>query len=223
MKILLLTFLVGVGSFAWAEAVPSVEQNQPRSQEPALENAAHKTAPVEPDDAYRADIVERFGSVRTIHSAFTQEKHLALLTEPVVSKGAFSFSKNPARLRWEYTEPFQNGFLLDGNKTYRLEKGVKKEVKGVMSANTAAQMLVWLTFDIEELSKTYDLLYFDGGVTLAPKQTKNRILEKITVWFSKTNPRALDKIRMDEPGGDYTLLSFENPQIDQPLPEDVFK
>jgi len=239
MKILLLTFLVGVGSLACAEAVPAVEPNQTRSQEPALENAApqaqaatsasdalenaaHKTSLVGPD-AYRADIVERFGSVRTIHSAFTQEKYLSLLAEPVVSKGAFSFSKNPARLRWEYTEPFQNGFLLDGNKTYRLEKGVKKEVKGVMSANTAAQMLVWLTFDVEELSKTYDLAYFDGGVTLAPKQTKNRILEKITVWFSKTNPRALDKIRMDEPGGDYTLLSFENPQIDQPLSEDVFK
>lgn len=180
-----------------------------------------KTAQPE-TDVYAQEIIARFGAVETLQSNFTQEKHLTLLAEPVESKGAFAFSKNPARLRWEYMEPFQNGFLMDGEKTYRLEKGVKQAVKGVMSRNTAAQMLVWLTFDLKTLSETYDVTYFEGGVTLRPKADKNRLLDKITVWFSKENPQALSEIRMDEPGGDYTLLKFYDTQINQPLPKDAF-
>lgn len=173
-------------------------------------------------DTHAEEIISRFGAVETLQSKFTQEKHLALLAEPVESKGVFSFEKNPARLRWEYTEPFQNGFLMDGGKTYRLEKGVKKTVKGVMSRNVASQMLVWLTFDLKTLSETYDISYFENGVTLTPKNDKNRLLDKITVWFAKDNPQALSEIRMDEPGGDYTLLRFYDTHTNGPLPKDAF-
>lgn len=168
------------------------------------------------------DITARFGAVETLQSNFTQEKHLTLLAEPVESKGKFLFSKKGAQLRWEYTEPFQNGFLMDGGQTYRLEKGVKKPVKGVMARNTAAQMLVWLTFDLKTLAETYDTAFFDGGVTLTPKKGKNSLLDKITVWFSKDNPQALSEIRMDEAGGDYTLLRFYDTSVNSPLPEDAF-
>lgn len=172
--------------------------------------------------AHEQEIIARFGAVETLQSNFTQEKHLTLLSEPVASKGKFLFAKKSAQLRWEYTEPFQNGFLMDGGQTYRLEKGIKKTVKGVMARNTAAQMLVWLTFDLKTLGETYDIAYFDGGVTLTPKNDKNRLLDKITVWFSKENPQALSEIRMDEPGGDYTLLKFYNTKVNGPLPKDAF-
>lgn len=192
------------------------------AQDTPVPDGTTQEAPAQTDDAYAQEIISRFGAVETLQSKFTQEKHLTMLTEPVESKGAFAFSKKDAQLRWEYTEPFQNGFLMDGGKTYRLEKGVKKTVKGVMSRNTAAQMLVWLTFDLKTLSETYDISYFEGGVTLTPKNDKNRLLDKITVWFAKDNPQALSEIRMDEPGGDYTLLRFYDTHINGPLPKDAF-
>lgn len=203
MKKLLCTLLLLSAAAIYAQELP---------QTPAAQET----------DGYAQEIISRFGAVKTIHSRFTQEKHLALLAEPVESEGIFSFEKNPARLRWEYTEPFQNGFLMDGDKTFRLEKGVKKQVKGVMSRNVAAQMLIWLTFDLKALSETYDLSYFEGGVALSPKNGNNRLLEKITVWFAKDNPQALSEIRMDEPGGDYTLLKFSDTQINTTLSKDTF-
>lgn len=212
MKKLLFALPLLLCAALWAQETP---------QPPEMDGTPQKS-PAQTDDAYAQEIISRFGAVQTIHSRFTQEKHLALLAEPVESKGVFSFEKNPARLRWEYTEPFQNGFLMDGGKTYRLEKGVKKTVKGVMSRNVASQMLVWLTFDLKTLSETYDISYFEGGVTLTPKNDKNRLLDKITVWFAKDNPQSLSEIRMDEPGGDYTLLKFSDTQTNQPLPKDVF-
>ena len=111
---------------------------------------------------------------------------------------------------------------MDGDKTYRLEKGVKKAVKGVMSHHVASQMPVWLTFDLKALAETHDISFFERGVTLTPKNNDNRLLDKITVWFAKDNPQALSEIRLDENGGDYTLLKFSDTQINQPLPKDAF-
>lgn len=179
-------------------------------------------AQAEQKSAREQEIIARFGAVETLQSKFTQEKHLTLLSEPVESKGSLMFAKKSAQLRWEYTEPFQNGFLMDNGQTYRLEKGIKKTVKGVMARNTAAQMLVWLTFDLKTLGETYHIAYFDGGVTLTPKNDKNRLLDKITVRFSKENPQALSEIRMDEAGGDYTLLRFYDTQVNGQLPKDAF-
>lgn len=175
------------------------------------------------DDARARETAARFAAVDTIHSRFVQEKRMALLTEPVVGEGVFSFQKNPARIRWEYTKPFQNGFVIDGEYTFRLEKGVKKAVKGVMARNIAAQMLVWLAFDLPTLSKTYSVTFFDGGAVLKPLSDKNRMLEQITVWFAPDNPQALSKIEMAEPGGDSTMLLFLDTETNRPLPQDAFK
>ncbi len=169
-----------------------------------------------------SDIAARFLAVNTLVSNFVQEKHMTLLTEPIISKGKFAFSKDPAQIRWEYTEPFQNGFLLIGTKTFRLEKGSKIPVSTTLARNIATQMMLWLSFDLEELSKTYEIDYFDGGVTLAPKN-KLTSLEKVTAWFSIKNPQTLEKIRLDEPGGDFTQITFENPQINTVLDKDLFK
>ncbi len=171
---------------------------------------------------HEQDIIARFSAVNTLSSQFVQEKHMTLLADPVISKGKFSFSKNPAQIRWEYTEPFQNGFLLTNGKTFRLEKGIKKPAKHSFARNIAAQMMMWLTFDLAELSKTYNVVYFEGGVHFIPKE-KITVLEKITVWFSTENPQALDRIRLDEPGGDYTVLIFQNPQINPVLPKEQFQ
>lgn len=168
------------------------------------------------------EIAVRFSAVQTIQSDFTQEKHLSLLTAPVISKGKFSFTKTPSRLRWENTEPFQTGFLLLENETFRLEKGLKKPIKHAMASQVASQMKMWLMFDLETLAKTHTLDFFDGGVRLTPKKPSN-IFTKITVWFSKQNSQALEKIRLDETNGDYTLLSFTNIHINEPIAEEVFQ
>lgn len=173
-------------------------------------------------DLTAEDVIARFHAVQTLTGNFVQEKHMTLLAEPLTSKGKFAFSKDSAQIRWEYTEPFQNGFLLTDGKMFRLEKGNKTLIKNMLARNIAAQMMMWLTFDLEQLSKTYELAYFEGGVVLTPKE-KITALEKITAWFSTQNPQALEKIRLDEPGGDFTQLTFENPQINQPLAKDTFK
>ena len=207
MKTLLLVLALFLAPLAWGESTD------------LSSSAASKQA----TPAELAQIAARFDAVKTIYSRFTQEKYMSLLTEPVVSEGVFSFEKSPARIRWEYKKPFKNGFILDGASAFRLEDGKKTPVKGVMARNMAAQMLVWLSFDLPTLSKTYAVTVFDGGVRLTPLSDKNKMLEEISVWFAADNPQALAKIQMTEPGGDYTVLTFTDTQINKPLAEDAFK
>ncbi len=170
--------------------------------------------------AQQAAITARFAAVNTIESRFTQEKHMALLDKPVTSEGLFYFEK-PGRIRWQYTKPFQNGFLIDGKKTYRLEKDQKEEQKNPMAYNLAAQLLAWLTFDLETLSKQYSVQFTPQGVILTP--LKEGFISQITVTFSATNPQALSRVEIAETGGDKTVLRFINPKTNQKLPAEAFK
>ena len=170
--------------------------------------------------AQQAAITARFAAVNTIESRFTQEKHMALLDKPVTSEGLFYFEK-PGRIRWQYTKPFQNGFLIDGKKTYRLEKDQKEEQKNPMAYNFAAQLLAWLTFDLETLSKQYSVQFTPQGVILTP--LKEGFISQITVTFSATNPQALSRVEIAETSGDKTVLRFINPKTNQKLPAEAFK
>lgn len=167
-----------------------------------------------------AQIAARFAAVNTIETRFTQEKHMALLEEPVHSEGVFYFQK-PGRIRWQYTKPFQNGFLIIGDKTYHLEKDQKEEQKNPLAYNIASQMLVWITFDLEKLSKQYKVTPRENGVVLVP--LSKGIIERIEVTFAVENPQALSKVEVIETTQDKTVLHFINPKTNQPLAPEVFE
>lgn len=168
----------------------------------------------------REEIAARFGAVNTIESRFTQEKHMALLDAPVTSEGFFYFQK-PGRIRWQYEKPFQNGFLIKDGKTFRLEKDKKEEQKNPMAQNVAAQLMMWLTFDLPALSKQYAVEFAPRGVTLTP--LKDGLIKRISVTFDEQNPQALSRVEMDEAGGDKTVLRFLSPKTNAPLPPGAFE
>ena len=50
------------------------------------------------------------GNVTSLQSRFVQEKHLPILTRPLVAKGNFVF-QGPDSLRWEYETPVRSVLL----------------------------------------------------------------------------------------------------------------
>lgn len=68
----------------------------------------------------------------TIESSFTQEKFLSFLSEKVTSYGKFYF-KNPNKLRWEYTKPFDYAIIINNEKM--IIKNEKKENKFDLKSN----------------------------------------------------------------------------------------
>src|SRR6056297_3028775 len=74
-------------------------------------------SPLKNMDEFKQKVQEQSGSIRTIESAFVQEKHLSVLNEPAKSSGTFYYS-NEGSVRWEYREPIQRSIILNnGNVT----------------------------------------------------------------------------------------------------------
>ncbi|WP_310601362.1 outer membrane lipoprotein carrier protein LolA [Desulfobulbus sp.] len=61
--------------------------------------------------------------LRSVQADFTQEKHLAILTRPLISRGTLAFQA-PGSLRWEYLRPIHTVLLLhDG----RIDKLIERD------------------------------------------------------------------------------------------------
>lgn len=175
-------------------------------------------------DAVTDELAEQLARVKTAQSEFTEEKHLALFTAPVVSKGIFKFDKTAQKLRWEYQQPFANGFIIEGKKIFRVRDGKKTPVKNGLARNAAAQMMVWLTLDIRELAKTYRITQAENKLVFTPINAANDIIDNITVWVERTeNPPRVSAVKITEKNGDFTLFNFTGSVLNTPIPSEDFQ
>jgi outer membrane lipoprotein-sorting protein len=169
------------------------------------------------------------GAIRTISSSFTQEKHLALFDEVMVSKGDFAFQR-PSSLRWEYTEPFRSGFLLkDGaGKEWDEASGTVRPFTVASSPTmsmVAEQIMAWTTFDIPWLQSRYEITQCGAApvvLELRPKsETAREFLERIVVTFS-ADRTTVSELELHETDGDYTVIRFTGVRINAALPQTIF-
>lgn len=160
--------------------------------------------------------------VKTLTSNFTEEKHLALLSQPVQSSGTLNFDKTAQKLRWQYKTPFENGFLIEKNRISRLKNNQKQPIQNAMGRLMAGQMLQWLTLDFDTLSKTYLITLNGQEITFTPRDKNNQAVKKITVWLDEKDPRIVHRVKMDNPGGDFVLWRFFDTQLNTQLQDGVF-
>ena len=175
-------------------------------------------------DNVTGELAAQLAVVKTAQSHFTEEKHLALFTAPVVSEGVFKFDKTAQKLRWEYQKPFANGFIVEGKKIFRVRDGKKTPVKNGLARSAAAQMMVWLTLDIDELVKTYRITQAENKLIFTPKNTANDVIDNISVWVERTeNPPRVSAVKIAEKNGDYTLFNFTDSVLNSPIPAEDFQ
>lgn len=174
------------------------------------------------DGAQLKTLAQRFAQVQTIESQFVQENHMALLTDPVRSKGKFYFRKNPANLHWQYTEPFENGMVFQDGKVFRLTANGKTPVKGSVARTVIAQMMTWLAMDVERLDKYYRILRQEDCLIFIPRQKQLGDSMQISLWLQEGDLPSIKKLELQENTGDRTILTFMHTRLNQPLPQGVF-
>jgi outer membrane lipoprotein-sorting protein len=170
-------------------------------------------------------LAAQMAMVKTARSHFTEEKHLSLFTEPVVSEGIFIFDKAQQKLRWEYQKPFAKGFVIEGKKVFRVQDGRKTALKSAMGKTAAAQMMVWLTLDIDALSKTYRIAQQADKLIFTPI-TPNEVIDHIAVWVERAEGQNLPRVsavKMTEKNGDFTLFNFTQSVLNGVVPAEAFQ
>ena len=167
---------------------------------------------------------------RTIQSKFTQEKHLSLFNDALISRGLFAFAA-PDRLRWEVTEPFHSLLIMNGREVakYDFPDGKNPRKLQFPAANALSEVLQQIA-DIhqgkfEAEAKNYDIEVYQGEtarMTLVPKDPRmKKMISQIDIGFSKGLDRVASVV-IREKGGDFTRIVFEDGPRNPTLPDSFF-
>lgn len=183
--------------------------------------------PIKDTVSFRKKMEAQSKLISSIECDFTQEKFMSAMSEKIVSKGHFKFKK-ANMLRWEYTEPKKylvtinkdKMFVKDNGKVSKFDIAANKIFKGINEMMMATVEGTLLN------SKDYKVSYFESDkyfiLELQPlAKGMKKFLASIQLSLNKTD-YSVEKVRMTEQGGDYTLIDFTNRKTNQPIADDQF-
>ena len=165
--------------------------------------------------------------VETIGADFVQEKHLRILSRPLISKGIFYF-QSPRSLRWEYRSPIKSILLMHDGKIARYvggEGGFKeKSGPGLKAMQVVLQEITrWLKGHFDDNPNFTATLERGGKIVLTPKQGPfSAMIKRIEIRLSDRGG-VIETVKIYEGEDSFTLIKFENVRINGPLNASLFQ
>lgn len=163
----------------------------------------------------------------TTECDFEQEKFISVMSEKIISKGHFCFKKSN-KLRWEYIHPFKYLIVINEGKMFIKDNGkVKKyDINSNKIFKSINEMMMSIVQGTLFNSKDYTVKYYENDkyyqVVLIPTQkTTKEFLKTINLTILKSD-MSVTKVKMTEPGGDYTTLTFTNRKTNEPIADEKF-
>jgi outer membrane lipoprotein-sorting protein len=136
---------------------------------------------------------------------------LSLFAKPVIFHGSLTVVR-PDQLRWEFTRPVPSALIFNGRSGLRCNDQAPPsrfdlDTDPIMRT-VAEQLWLWLGGDYSKLGGGYELHSEGDSLIIRPKDEKTReYVEKITITFNRQTLQP-QRVVIDEPGGDATLLHF---------------
>ena len=176
------------------------------------------------------EIKKGAGNISSVQAEFIQEKHMKILSKPLISKGTF-FYQAPESLRWEYLSPIQSILLMHKGNTKRYIKTGKDYVED-SGANLQAMQIVlqeitqWLNGNFDSNPEFEASLESDADgskIVLMPrKKAFASIIQKIELILA-AQPGVIDTVMIYESKDSYTKLIFINSLLNKTINESLFK
>jgi len=176
------------------------------------------------------DIKKGAGNISSVQADFIQEKHMKILSKPLISKGTFCYQA-PESLRWVYLSPIQSILLMHKGKTKRFIKTDENYVED-SGANLQAMQIVlqeitqWLNgrFDSNpEFEASLESGHDGPKIVLMPrKKAFASIIQKIELILAD-QPGVIDTVMIYENQDSYTKLVFQNSLLNKIIDESRFK
>ncbi len=170
---------------------------------------------------------QSFGKLTSIQAEFTQEKHMAILARPLISKGRFYFQA-PSSLRWEYTHPVRSILMADEGRTKHFIQQ-NNRLKENSGAHLQSMQIVlqeignWLNGRFEGNPVFNAALEPDRKIVLLPKEkAMAAFIEKIELQLSEQTG-VIQAVVIYEGRDSYTKLLFENVVPNQKIDAALFR
>jgi outer membrane lipoprotein-sorting protein len=176
---------------------------------------------------FKKEFAVQSSKISTITSGFKQEKVLSALTEKITSTGNFRF-KRSSKVRLEYTKPFTFLMIMNGDKM--IVRDDQKENRVNIRSNKLFQQINRIMIDCIQgsilESKDFNTRVFENDknylLEMTPVgKTLKDFFETIVLVVHKTD-YSVHSIKMNEPLGDYTTITFTDKRINDQIPDEAF-
>jgi outer membrane lipoprotein carrier protein len=170
---------------------------------------------------------EQAGQVETIRAGFIQEKHLRILTKPLVSRGLFYYQA-PRSLRWEYKSPVRSILLMHQGKIRRYIEGssglTEDSGAGLQAMQSVLQEItMWLKGDFGSNPVFSASLKREGKIVLTPREKAfASIIKKIELILSD-RPGVIESVTIYEGKDSFTRIEFQDVRVNEPLEDSLFQ
>lgn len=175
---------------------------------------------------FRTMVEDGTKNLKSIKTDFVQKKHMEFLTNDIESKGKMYLNAE-GMLKWQYTEPNKYSIIFKNNKIFINDDGKKSTVDGDQKMFQKISKLISGSvkgdlFDDDEFTIRYFKKDDNVLVKLTPKNKEmKKYISKVVLTFPKNDP-TVSQVKLVEPSGDYTLITFKNKQLNVPIDKSVF-
>lgn len=183
--------------------------------------------PVSDVNAVKVRLEKAAQETNDIAADFVQEKSLSVLEEKIASKGTFMFKKEN-KVRWSYTSPFSYRIIINGGRIYINDEGREKEydIKSNKVFREINKVMIGTVQGTLFKNAEYKSDFYENTemylVKMVPVDIKMReFIQEIQLYFNKKD-LTVSRIRMAEPGGDYTLINFLGKKINAGIADAEF-
>jgi outer membrane lipoprotein-sorting protein len=172
-------------------------------------------------------IVEKAGTISSVKADFIQEKHLKILSKPLISTGIFYY-QSPGSLRWEYQTPIRSVLLMHKGKVERFMKGDQGVVRDSGVKLQAMQVVLqeislFLSGKFQDHPDFNAALEPDFKISLIPKDPGlTKIIQRIELSLSD-QPGVIRRVKIFESEESYTQLIFQNTRMNEKIEDPVFQ
>jgi len=173
-------------------------------------------------------ITESSEQMKTLCCDFVQKKTISILSDEMHSEGRMYF-KQKDKLRWEYTQPYQYEFVLNGDKIM-LNSGSAKNIIDVNSSKMFREISKIIVsgingsgiFDQSKFTAKFMVGTKNDMVILVPKQKEiKQLFSEIRICFNKQDYTVIS-VEIEELNGDKTFIEMKNKQINKELDDEKF-
>ena len=183
--------------------------------------------PVKDTLAFKHKMESQSKLVNSIESDFTQEKYLSVMSEKIISKGHFCFKKINM-LRWEYNDPYKYIIAINKDKMSIKDNGkvTKYDINSNKMFKSINEMMVNTVQGNLLNNKDYKAKFYENDkqylLELSPLQKGAKDFLKVIQLYIDKADYAVVKVKMIEPGDDYTSIDFTNRKNNQPIDDEKF-
>ena len=178
------------------------------------------------------EIIEKINiatsQMENMECSFVQTKHIALLSDKMVSKGKMYYAQ-PDKLRWEYVTPYTYTFILNGNQVL-LKNSNRADVidveKNKMFKEIARLMMNSIMGKSLSDTKSFDISIEERPgewvASLVPlKRDMKQMWQKLVLHFD-ISKNSVVKVVMYEQSGDYTVIELFDIKKNKSIDEKIF-